>query len=371
MSQYFHDLGSFLHFQDNAILKQIVFLDPKWATNAVYKIVDTKEVQMSFGRFSFKQLTNIWKEYPEDKHIHLLELMKKFEICFQIPDTDEYIIPELLSTRRPDFNWDDTQNLHFQYKYDFMPAGILTRFIVRVHDLNKGGIYWKNGVTIQRENTYALVISEPLNRCIKIQIRGEDKRAMLAVIRREIDYIHNTLNNPPVATLLPCVCKVCQMTNDPYLHDFDYLKKAKARRKLTVECKNSFEDVYIDDILGEIRQNKERQQTQITVYGDYYASRISNIVKVGHLNINREYSEELALLTGINAKQFRKIVTTLAGLSKENINKLEDLASTFTAQPPEPVISEKIKVFAARNGVLILQSLPASALYDFIKYLFV
>jgi internalin A len=36
--RYFHDLGVVLHFEDSVILREIVFLKPDWATNAVYKI---------------------------------------------------------------------------------------------------------------------------------------------------------------------------------------------------------------------------------------------------------------------------------------------------------------------------------------------
>ena len=35
LSQYFHDLGVLLHFQDDNLLRNILFLKPEWATNAV------------------------------------------------------------------------------------------------------------------------------------------------------------------------------------------------------------------------------------------------------------------------------------------------------------------------------------------------
>ena len=56
LSDYFHDLGVFLHFKDSPILDEIVFLKPDWATNAVYKVVDTREIQEDYGKFNFKQL---------------------------------------------------------------------------------------------------------------------------------------------------------------------------------------------------------------------------------------------------------------------------------------------------------------------------
>ena len=128
LSRYYHDLGVFLNFSDNPILKEIIFLKPEWATDAVYKVLDTKEILLKKGKFNLTDIELIWKGYPKTQHKNLLELMKKFELCFKIPEIEEYIIPELLSQERTDFNWEYEDNLQFEYQYDFMPAGIMPRF---------------------------------------------------------------------------------------------------------------------------------------------------------------------------------------------------------------------------------------------------
>lgn len=43
LSQYLHDLGVILHYQNDTFLKGIVILSPEWATSAVYKILDSQE----------------------------------------------------------------------------------------------------------------------------------------------------------------------------------------------------------------------------------------------------------------------------------------------------------------------------------------
>ncbi len=40
LSDYLHDLGALLHFQDSPLLKKMVVLKPEWATNAVYAIFE-------------------------------------------------------------------------------------------------------------------------------------------------------------------------------------------------------------------------------------------------------------------------------------------------------------------------------------------
>ncbi|MCP4611866.1 MAG: GTP-binding protein [Planctomycetes bacterium] len=260
LSRYYHDLGVFLHFMDNAILRDIVFLRPDWATNAVYKVVDTREIQENRGIFYFEQLKGIWIDYPEDRFAHLLELMKKFELCFQIPKTQTYIVPELLRSGKPEFDWDYSDNLRFEYRYEFMPAGIITRFIVRTHDICKEEIYWKNGVILEREKTEALIVSERLHRKISIWIRGKEKKELLAIIRREIDYIHKTLNYPDVKKMIPCICSQCKRAEKPYFYDYKTLCRFRAKGKIA--CEKSTEDVLIEKLLGDYERPEDKAKME-------------------------------------------------------------------------------------------------------------
>ncbi len=275
LSRYYHDLGIILHFTDNPILREIIFLRPDWATNAVYKVVDTPQIQNNNGQFHFVDLEIIWKGYAEDKFAHLLELMKRFELCFQIPVSQTYIVPELLRPSKPDFEWNYVNNLRFEYRYDFMPSGIITRFIVRTHDIIKGCFYWKNGVILERENTEALVISDRIRRRISIWVSGDKHRELLAIIRREFDYIHKTLNNPDVKEMIPCICSQCVMDRKPYFYDYETLcrfRKKKSKRakgeweertiRSVIPCGKSTEDVSIEKLLGDYERPEDKEKME-------------------------------------------------------------------------------------------------------------
>lgn len=249
LSQYFHDLGVFIHFQENSILKNIVFLKTEWATNAVYKIVDAKKVITNYGKFQYSDLKDIWADYPEARYNHLLELMEKFELCFPLPNNAGYIFPELLRTSRPDYNWDSNDNLRFEYSYSFMPGGILTRFIVNVHYLIKGSTYWKNGVIIKFEESEALILKEELDRKIKLAIKGNEKKELLGIIRSEIENIHITLNNPSVEEMVPCVCNQCLESEKSHFYEYSVLKKYKAKGMREIVCPDAIDVVSVDSML--------------------------------------------------------------------------------------------------------------------------
>lgn len=205
LSDFLHDLGVVLHFQDDPLLAQTLILDPDWGTNAVYKVLDAPRVQQNKGRFHYHDLRDIWADpiYPAAKHPELLQLMVKFELAFRLGQTQQYIVPERLPAQRPKFNWPDSVAVRFEYHYPFMPAGIVTRFMVRLHHLIEDAVYWRNGVVMQRDSSRALIISDPIKQIIRIAICGERAREFLAIIRQEIEYIHGTLNNPPLSEEVP------------------------------------------------------------------------------------------------------------------------------------------------------------------------
>ncbi len=253
LSTYYHDLGVFLHFKDNPILKNTIFIKPEWATNAVYKVIDSVGVQENFGRFCFEDLSEVWddpNEFPPDMHLELVELMKSFELCFELPTKNEYIIPELLRAKQPDkIDWNSKGALKFKYVYEFMPAGIITRFIVKAHNLIEEGFYWKDGVILKWENTRARVIKSKA-REIEVEVVGASKKSLLGIIRNFIDEIHAPFTNLILRELLPCICEDCSNAKDPYFHEFHNLLKAQEKKRSSVDCQISWESVEIEAVFG-------------------------------------------------------------------------------------------------------------------------
>jgi len=266
LSSYYHDLGVFLHFQDNPILNEIIFLKPEWATNAVYLLTDTKEVIKNFGQFKFEDLNRYWVNYPRENHIYLIELMKRFELCFEISNIKKYIIPELLPESIQKTDLDFKTDLKFEYQYSFMPKAILTRFIVLNHHLIRSKIYWKNGVEIEYEGSKALIINDFLNKKIIVNIGGINNSNLLSIIRKDINYIHKTLNYPEVKEMIPCMCSECKESNEPHLFNYTTLRKFQSKNKKTIECIKSVEDVEICELLGGFNLIDDEQDLLKKIY---------------------------------------------------------------------------------------------------------
>ena len=282
LSQYFHDLGSILHFQEDQTspLYKTVILKPKWGTDAAYKVLDNNRVKQNLGRFTTTELNQIWQDTEyQNMQSELLELMLKFKLCYPLPNAkNTYIAPQLLDPNQPEYFWNESDNLLLRYDYDFMPRGILTRFIVEMHQYIDEPNVWKSGVLLKRDNTLAEVIETYDRHEIKIRLLGSNKRGFLEVITDQLDEIHASFNQLKVKKLIPCNCDVCKDSQTPHFYDLHKLRERLANRKDDIECdKPPYNEVnilsLIDDVFGRdnsFKQEQNKENPGIIVYGDVH-----------------------------------------------------------------------------------------------------
>ncbi|MEM7373028.1 MAG: COR domain-containing protein [Bacteroidota bacterium] len=251
-SRYLHDLGVFLHFQEDVLLKRVIILNNTYVTKAVYTLLDHPVLQIQLkGQFHRKDLQTIWKgEHYDSMREGLLKLMRKFELCYQIEDTEEYIVPSLLPLEQPEYEWNPKMNLILRFSYKFMPKGLMSRFIVRMNRyIDQKQLIWRNGVILSHQEIQAEVIEVYLNREIQVRIRGQEGRYFMSLIIDAFDRIHDTFDHLEVQKFIPCNCSECKKADTPYLYEFDRLHQRKMKEKLTIECERSYQNVYVSELL--------------------------------------------------------------------------------------------------------------------------
>lgn len=138
----------------------------------------------------------------------ILDLMKKFELCFSFPDDEtHYLIPELLDKQESVEAAEFTPEacLHFQYHYPILPEGLLPRFIVRTHVLSEGLPRWRTGVILTFEGCRGLVKADVQDKKVFIAITGPAaaRRRLLAVIRSDFERIHRDIRNLQPQEMVP------------------------------------------------------------------------------------------------------------------------------------------------------------------------
>ena len=254
LSQYLHDLGVCLHFQEDPILNNIVILKPEWGTDAVYKVLDNNTVIRNLGRFSKQDLANIWSDNKYQRmHDQLLQLMIKFKLCYEIPNNkNNFIAPQLLSLNQPEYNWNYSENLLIRYNYEFMPKGILTRFIVEMHKNIYRDLVWRNGVVLTNDYAQAEVIEYYNQKEIRIRIKGGNKRDLMTIVTNEIDTINDSYERIECTKLIPCNCNTCLEKEEPHFYNSKILKQFLADRQNTIQCQISYQMVNVVSLLDDV-----------------------------------------------------------------------------------------------------------------------
>lgn len=255
LSEYFHDLGVLLHFQDDIELKDFVILNHEWLTKGVYKILDDRIIIEHKGRFSQEDLSRIWadEEY-KFKRRELISLMKnkKFDLCFELPDGD-YLAPRLLPVDEIEHNWESSsETSKFELRYTFMPKGILTRLIVKMNSDILEDKYWRYGVILEYEGTKAFVQEKYFENKIKIELKGNYRREFLFSIRKHIKEIHKDYNDIQVHEMIPCNCSHCKTVPEPEFYPFELLQRYELKEIADIRCNKSLESVKVAELTNDI-----------------------------------------------------------------------------------------------------------------------
>ncbi|MEA5466284.1 leucine-rich repeat protein [Leptothoe sp. PORK10 BA2] len=261
LSGYLHDLGVCLHFQDDKLLKKTVILNPEWGTTAAYKVFDNKQVQANQGQFTDADLMEIWSEEKYiDMRDELLQLMMKFKLCYEIPNAKgTYIAPSLLSISQPKYDWDENENIILRFKYEFMPKGILTRFIVEMHKKIEDSLVWKNGVIITDAMARAEIIEYYHQGEIRLRVSGKSKKALFTVVVHELEKIHDSYERLGYKAFIPCNCTNCHGSQHPYDYAFKTLIQFLNDGQTTIQCQKSYQMVNVRRLIDDVTNPPPQQ----------------------------------------------------------------------------------------------------------------
>lgn len=245
LSQYLHDLGICLHFQDDPTLKHTVVLKPTWGTDAVYRVLDDPRVKAARGRFSRADLGRLWCETRYDgMQDELLHLMAKFQLCYALdPAQQTWMAPQLLSSDRPAHAWSEGPTLTVSWRYGFLPKGLLTRFIVTLHHLIADEqLVWRHGVVLAREGSRAEIVEDYARRRIDVRVHGPDARGLLAIVDDQLQRLNAAFPRLEYERWLPCPCADCREAAQPGAFALAKLVKMAQRRR-PIQCHESGEMV--------------------------------------------------------------------------------------------------------------------------------
>lgn len=271
---FLHDLGVVLHFQDDPRLEALGILNPQWVTNGVYKILNSHALFQNKGVLTTSMLNEILNlpEYPRGKRLFIVDMMKKFELCYDIEPDKTFLVPDLLPKDQPDLTFNGVPA--FEYTYPVLPSSVITRFIVRMNQKIDDGFVWRTGVTLKIGENKALVKGDIEDRKITIAIDGVEhtRRDALSAIRFQLDEIHGSIKGLDAQKRVP----IPDAPNaEPLEYDYLLMLEREGQEVYLAKDKNRLVKVNIRQLLSGIESEVQRKES---------GNRVTNIYIGGDVN---------------------------------------------------------------------------------------
>ena len=194
-------LGTVVSFPDDLRLRELTVLSAEWVTAGIYNVLNDNHLkEKRNGQLAWSELARLLPadRWPENRHRYLLDLMRKFELCFPLEwEQETELVPELLPDKTPPLDdWNPAESLVFLYQYPVLPHGVLPRFITRTHAKSQGRERWGSGVVLAREEAEAVVRADYDKNQVIVWVRGphaDARRALLTVVRDNFATIHGRI----------------------------------------------------------------------------------------------------------------------------------------------------------------------------------
>lgn len=262
-----HHRGEILHFADEADLADIVVLRPTWLDGHVTKILDSVDVHDRHGLLSRTELDKAWPGTPHALRSHLLGLMGAFDLAYRVdaPEHDDVcLVVDRLPHDPPQYSriWDgalkqegaDEVRVVVDFDGPGLLAGIPTWFIAREHRFTTD-LHWRYGALLYDRfdsKCHALLVADERRGTVELAVRGIMPVTFMSVLRAGfVTPLHQRYPDLEWTIKIPCPCRgprerpgACR-----YLFESGYLRRAQAKRRTTVECQETLNEVPIERLL--------------------------------------------------------------------------------------------------------------------------
>jgi internalin A len=250
--QFLYDIGVVLWYSQSEILSEWVILQPEWAMNAVYRLIDDAEVQSQKGTILETDFARLWNESFQSKHKILKQMLKMFKIAFpKKHKNQDFLIPARLPSMPSEKRWIETGTyLRLEYKYQFMPKGLVNQLSAELSRyISSDEEVWNNAVNFSNDLAESQVEEDFYNRKLCIKARGRDPRSLTILIMEALKNITEEYKGVKADIFVPCTCDTCKQSSKITAFVYEDLIRWSSKSKDSVYCNESQTFLNIDDLL--------------------------------------------------------------------------------------------------------------------------
>jgi small GTP-binding protein len=330
LTQWLHDLGDILYFQDKNELEEIVILKPQWVTEYISQVLESQEVINSHGILTAQEIERLWHDLTPTMREHILRLMERFDLSYRDKKRQISLIVERLpQTPPPNYQtqWnqiqtqDNCKTITMTFKFNTLPAGIPRWFIARSHRFTTN-IHWRSGALFAHENHLALIQASERDNIVQLSVRGPNPHNFLALLKDGLEITLARFPGLKIERKISCLGHNGQAC--PHEFNYDKLLKRYEKNKLTIECLESLEKVSVPQLLYGLDRRTQ----------DLLLSRLDELAK-------NQNSSELKALQELTQRQFTNT------FHRQQANIDTHCPNVFALKTPE---GQKLQLYCQAPG---------------------
>lgn len=252
--KFFHSIGIILWYHQVDKLRNWVILNPKWAVDSVYKIIDDEKVLSQKGIIFADDFERVWKDKKyDDKHAILKDMLEIFKIAFpKKSNKSDYLMPTRLQSMPAELIWNMGEKcLCLEFRYEFMPKGMVNQISAELSKyIVSDDTVWNNGVNFCNGKTISQVFEDFYNRKIIVKAKGNDARGIMTIIMNAIRDISDGYRGVKPKIIIPCTCAKCSTKKEPTTFAYDMLlEKMQEKKDAKVFCNIGEEMFLVEHLL--------------------------------------------------------------------------------------------------------------------------
>jgi hypothetical protein len=268
---YLHNLGKIVFYQDDDILRNFIVLKPHWLLQTISRILDEDFSYHINGVLAYADLSAIW-DIDEDGHSYtralypfFLKLLSRFQMMYELEspvatqNVTHSLVPLLLPRHPPNDMpaWQDVLPNQPEIKMVFrlrhgVPAELMNLIIVYTYGYTKG-LHWRKGVDLGYEGHEARIELYSEFHELWLQVKGPTPGNFFTLLQHIIHdrILQRQFTGVDYTREVPCNCHVKRDDIEPcsYFYNYERLVEHMKRRRFSVECGISFENVSVLELL--------------------------------------------------------------------------------------------------------------------------
>lgn len=210
--EWFHDLGvSFNYRKKSVLLEDYMVLKPQWITNAIYIILFNGKDKSKNGLMKMEDIAELLKnppravvtdiKYKSDELRYILEVMRRFEISYQMSNDYEFIPMMCDKDENEEASQFINQDNIMEYylKYEYLPNNVLHKLMIKLRDDIDGTKIWLSGVIFRSQDGSVSALVRMHDEKMEIFVRKNEEVCFQAytyfnIIRNHLLSINKELN---------------------------------------------------------------------------------------------------------------------------------------------------------------------------------